>query len=96
MLYSLLHKLRKDLRGVCFSGCDVPSKLSVYTDDIIALDNTQKDINVCSVNTVNEFGYISSAKPNWKKSEAVGWGINSGYLQVWSEWKQGLNIWECF
>ncbi|KAI3364562.1 hypothetical protein L3Q82_011348, partial [Scortum barcoo] len=42
MLYSLaieplLHKLRKDLCGVCFPGCDVHFKLSAYAEDVIVM-----------------------------------------------------------
>ena len=49
MLYSLaiehlLHKLRKELSGVCFPGCPAAVKLSAYADDIMVVLNTQADI----------------------------------------------------
>ncbi|KAI3354591.1 hypothetical protein L3Q82_019096, partial [Scortum barcoo] len=48
MLYSLaieplLHKLRKDLCGVCFPGCD-HFKLSAYADNVTVMVNNQRDI----------------------------------------------------
>ncbi|KAI3377340.1 hypothetical protein L3Q82_008544, partial [Scortum barcoo] len=75
MLYSLaieplLHKLRNKLSGVCVPGCDVSFKLSAYADDVVALVNSQKDIDILT-NTVDQFGCISSARVNWGKSEAV-------------------------
>ncbi|KAI3359011.1 hypothetical protein L3Q82_015395 [Scortum barcoo] len=81
MLYSLaieplLHKLRNKLSGVYVPGCDVSFKLSAYADDVVALVNSQKDIDILT-NTVDQFGCISSARVNWGKSEAVVVGDRS-------------------
>ena len=96
MLYSLaieplLHKLREVLKGVCFPQCSVSFKLSVYADDLIVLVNTQKDIDILS-DTVNNFGFISSAKVNWGKSEALMVGEKLGdrlRLPGGLVWKKG-------
>uniref|UniRef100_A0A671TWB6 Reverse transcriptase domain-containing protein n=1 Tax=Sparus aurata TaxID=8175 RepID=A0A671TWB6_SPAAU len=74
MLYSLaiepfLHKLRKELSGVCFPGCPTAVKLSAYADDIMVVLNTQVDIKVIEGN-VELFNKLSSSKVNWNKSEA--------------------------
>ena len=75
MLYSLaieplLHKLRKDLSGVFFPGCSSAVKLSAYADDVIVTVNKQSDID-CLEKNIHLFNKMSSAKVNWKKSEAV-------------------------
>lgn len=82
MLYSLaieplLHKLREKLNGVYFPQCDSPFKLSVYADDLIVMVRTQSDIDVLT-QTVKDFGFISSAKVNWGKSEALMVGEELG------------------
>ena len=65
----LLHKLRKELSGVCFPGCPVVVKLSAYADDIMVFLNTQADIKVLEGNA-ELFNRLSSSKVNWAKSEA--------------------------
>ncbi|KAI3359137.1 hypothetical protein L3Q82_002592 [Scortum barcoo] len=96
MLYSLaieplLHKLRNKLSGVYVPGCDVSFKLSAYADDVVALVNSQKDIDILT-NTVDQFGCISSARVNWGKSEAVVVGDRLGgqlRLPGGLMWKKG-------
>lgn len=51
--------------------------MSAYADDLIVLVNSQKDNDV-STDTVKLFGFISSAKVNWGKSEAVMVGERLG------------------
>ncbi|KAI3363574.1 hypothetical protein L3Q82_012163 [Scortum barcoo] len=96
MLYSLaieplLHKLRNKLSGVCVPGCDVSFKLSAYADDVVALVNSQKDIDILT-NTVDQIWCISSARVNWGKSEAVVVGDRLGgqlRLPGGLMWKKG-------
>lgn len=68
MLYSLaieplVHKLKKELKGVCFSGCPAPVKLSAYADDVMVVLNTRTDIKILEGN-VALFNRLSSAKVN--------------------------------
>lgn len=75
VLYSLaieplLHKLRKDLSGVCFPGCASAVKISAYADDVMVIFNKQRDIDILEGNA-DLFNKMSSAKVNWQKSEAV-------------------------
>lgn len=75
MLYSLaieplMHKLRQSLSGVNLPGCETVFKLSDYADDVIVIVKKQEDIDSL-VENINIFGTLSSAKINWKKSEAV-------------------------
>ena len=96
MLYSvaiepLLHKLRAKLTGVCFPQCPVSFKLSVYADDLIVLVNSQRDIDILT-DTVKDFGFISSARVNWGKSEALMAGGERGGrlgLPGGLQWKKG-------
>ena len=96
MLYSLaieplLHKLRTVLKGVRFPQCDVSFKLSVYADDLVVLLNTQEDIDFLT-DAVKDFGFISSAKVNWGKSEALMVGGRLGdrlRLPGGLVWKKG-------
>lgn len=51
MLYTLfieplLHKLRKNLKGVCIPQCFVCFKLSVYVDNVMVGSNSQEVINI--------------------------------------------------
>ena len=96
MLYSvaiepLLHKLRAKLTGVCFPQCPVSFKLSVYADDLIVLVKSQQDIDILT-DTVKDFGFISSARVNWGKSEALMAGGELGGrlgLPGGLQWKKG-------
>lgn len=63
----LLHKLRQKLVSIYLPQFPVPFKLSAY--DLIVLTNLQEDIDVLT-NIIIEFGFISSAKVNWGKSES--------------------------
>ncbi len=96
MLYSLaiepfLHKLRSLLSGFSFPGCKNCFKLSAYADDVIVLVKNQRDIDVLN-ETVVSFGKLSSAKVNWRKSEALAVGeglINRLVLPGGLVWKRG-------
>ncbi len=96
MLYSLaieplLHKLRKELSGVCFPGCPAPVKLSAYADDVMVVLNTQTDIKILEGN-VALFNKLSSAKVNWNKSEAFATkkdSLNGLVLPGGLVWKTG-------
>lgn len=75
MLYSLateplMHRLRQDLRGVYFLGCDVPVKQSAYADDVKLMVNTQRDIDVL-VSTVDLFDYLCPVPKNWGRVREV-------------------------
>lgn len=83
MLYSLvtepfLQKIRKKLEGFKIPLCEFNFCLSAYADDLIIVINKQSDINVLS-RLIEDFGKWSSAKVNWKKSEAFLLG----------DWKEG-------
>ncbi|KAI3376859.1 hypothetical protein L3Q82_000115 [Scortum barcoo] len=96
MLYSLaieplLHKLRKELLGVCFPGCPAAVKLSAYADDVLVVLNTQTDIKVLEEN-VELFNKLSSSKVNWNKSEAfvtMKDSLNGLVLPGGLSWKMG-------
>ena len=96
MLYSLaieplLHKLRGQLSGFSLPKCKENFKLSAYADDLIILVNNQDEINVLN-ETVNNFGKVSSARINWKKSEALAIGnklINRCVLPGGLMWRKG-------
>ncbi len=87
MLYSiaiepLLQQIRKRLDGLRVPHCDFNFCLSAYADDVIILVNKQEDIHVLS-KLIEEFEKWSSAKVNWKKSDAL-------LLGVWNEGKPTL------
>ncbi len=66
-------------------------KLSAYADDVIVLVKNQRDIDVLN-ETVVSFGKLSSAKVNWRKSEALAVGeglINRLVLPGGLVWKRG-------
>lgn len=78
MLYSLaieplLSRLRRSLSGVTLPGCETVFKLSAYADDVVIITEKQEDIDTL-VESINEFGVMSSAKINWGKSEAITFG----------------------
>lgn len=80
MLYSIASAAptqTKTDRCVPFPGCPVSFKMSAYANDVIVLVNSQKDIDVLT-DTVKSFGFISSARVNWAKSEAVMVGERLG------------------
>ena len=63
----------------------------MYADNLIVLVNTQKDIDILS-DTVNNFGFIFSAKVNWGKREALMVGGKLGdrlRLPGGLVWKKG-------
>ena len=95
MLYSLalepfLHKLRTRLSGFNLPGSNSFVKLSAYADDVIVLVQKQSDIDSL-VDSVENFGLISSSKVNWEKSEAlmVGDGLKQLSLPGRLTWKKG-------
>lgn len=96
MLYSiaiqpLLHRLRQKLTGVSVPACPVSFKMSAYADYVIVFVNSQKDIDVLT-DTVKSFGFISSARVNWAKSEAVMVGERLGErlsLPAELTWRKG-------
>ncbi len=78
MLYSLaieplLRKFRVELKGVNIPNCENAFKLSAYADDIVILIKEQRDVNKMT-EILSEFTTVSSAKVNWKKSEAILFG----------------------
>jgi len=96
MLYSLaieplLKKLRDNLKGLTFPGCNNPLHLSAYADDVIVFVNGNEDVFMLE-KIVNDFKCVSSAKVNWKKSEALLVGNWSGDLPTLPGgliWKRG-------
>lgn len=83
MLYSLvteplLQKIRNNLDGFKIPLCEFDFCLSACADDLIIVINKQSDIHVLS-RLIEDFGKWSSAKVNWKKSEAFLLG----------DWKEG-------
>lgn len=96
MLYSLaieplLHKLRKEMAGVCFPGCPAALKLTAYADDIMVLLNSQTDIEVLKENVLF-FHKLPSVKVNWVKSGAFvtkKGSLNGLVLPGGLEWKTG-------
>ncbi len=74
MLYSLaleplLKKIRSDVCGLYVPNCGHSFKLSAYADDVIVLISGTSDVNVL-IKILGTFNSLSSAKVNWKKSEA--------------------------
>lgn len=65
------------LSGLHLPACKKVFKLSAYANDVIVLENEQSEINIL-VETVNNFGKISSAKVNWEKSEGLIVGTELG------------------
>lgn len=96
MLYSLaieplLHKLREKMSGFSLNNDEKVFCLSAYADDLVVVVNDQNDIDTLN-NLVRDFGSISSAKVNWKKSEAIqfgNWQENLPKLPDGLEWKKG-------
>lgn len=83
MLYSiaiepLLQQIRSNLSGVQISGSACTVHLSAYADDLIVIVKCQKDIDLL-MKLLDDFKGLSSAKVNWKKSEAV----------VCGKWRKG-------
>lgn len=96
MLYSiaiepLLQQIGKRLDGLRVPQCDFNFSLSAYADDVIIIINKQEDIHVLS-KLIDEFGKCSSAKVNWKKSDALllgDWNDGKPTLPeglCWSRW----------
>ncbi len=90
MLYSLaieplLRKFRVELKGVNIPNCENAFKLSAYADDIVILIKEQRDVNKMT-EILSEFKTVSSAKVNWKKSEAIYLvnGRMDNLLSLWS------------
>ena len=74
-----------------FPQCPDSFKLSVYADDLTVLVNSQQDIDTLT-DTVRDFDFISSAKVNWGKSEALMAGGELGDrtgLPGSLQWKKG-------
>lgn len=96
MLYSLaiepfLHRLRSRLAGFSFPGSVDRFKLSAYADDVIVFVKDQRDID-CLTESVDDFGRLSSAKVNWRKSEALAVGgelVDRLVLPGGLVWKSG-------
>lgn len=55
---------------LCIPNCTNNFKLSAYADDVIVIISGSNDVNVL-LKTLNDFNFLSSAKVNWKKSEAI-------------------------
>lgn len=51
-------------------NCGHNFKLSAYADDVIVLISGTSDVNVL-LKSLEAFKVLSSAKVNWKKSEAI-------------------------
>lgn len=66
----LLNKLRTDVCGLCIPNCVNVFKLSAYADDVIVIISEPNDANVM-LKVLDDFKTLSSAKVNWKKSEAI-------------------------
>lgn len=96
MLYSLaieplLQKLRIHLKGLSFPDCNNSLHLSAYADDVIVFVNEKEDV-IKLEKIVNDFKLVSSAKVNWRKSEAIMVGSWSGDLPALPGgliWKRG-------
>ncbi|KAJ3595924.1 hypothetical protein NHX12_002336 [Muraenolepis orangiensis] len=85
MLYALsleplLNKICSKLQGLFLPGFNGNLVLSAYADDVVVFVRDQTDIDVI-VDIVREFSSASSARVNWKKSEALAVGEWSGGLQ---------------
>lgn len=75
MLYTLaiealINKLRADMPGVNIPNSTNTVKLSAYADDVVVLIKGQNDVNMM-LQLLEDFKSVSSAKVNWKKSEAI-------------------------
>uniref|UniRef100_A0A8C2FKM2 Reverse transcriptase domain-containing protein n=1 Tax=Cyprinus carpio TaxID=7962 RepID=A0A8C2FKM2_CYPCA len=75
MLYSLaieplLQQIRGQLSGLFLPVCNNKICLSAYADDIVVMINRQSDVQIL-LNLIEEFRLLSSAKVNWKKSDAL-------------------------
>ncbi|KAJ3587712.1 hypothetical protein NHX12_011309, partial [Muraenolepis orangiensis] len=86
MLYALsleplLNKIRSKLQGLFLPGFNGNMVLSVYADDVVVFVRDQTDIDSL-VDIVREFSSASTARVNWKKSEALAVGEWSGGLPV--------------
>ena len=96
MLYSLaieplLHRLRKELSGIVFPGCNGCFNLSAYADDVVVFIKSQKDVSIME-NIINDFSLVSFARVNWGKSEALAVGevvATSIKLPGGLVWKKG-------
>uniref|UniRef100_A0A8C2GDM5 Reverse transcriptase domain-containing protein n=1 Tax=Cyprinus carpio TaxID=7962 RepID=A0A8C2GDM5_CYPCA len=96
MLYSLaieplLQQIRSKLCGLSLPVCDNKFYLSAYADDIVVLLNNQSDVHVL-FNLFEDFKQLSSAKVNWKKSEAIllgQWAEGIPHLPAGLFWGRG-------
>lgn len=75
MLYTLaieplLNRLRSELIGLNIDDNFKPVCTSAYADDVLVIIKSQNDVEKTTL-IVNEFGKISSAKVNWKKSSGL-------------------------
>nr|BAC82605.1 pol-like protein [Tetraodon nigroviridis] len=86
MLYALsleplLCKIRSSIAGFVLPGFNKNIVLSAYADDVVILTQNQSDVDVLSRLT-DSFNVLSSARVNWRKSEALAVG----------EWRDGLPV----
>ena len=75
----LLHRIRSDVHGLILPGFKKAHVLSAYADDVLVLVTNQKEVGFLW-ESVNDFGLLTNAKVNWKKSEALAVGRWPGGL----------------
>lgn len=78
MLYALsieplLQTIRSCIDGLVLPGFNTAHILSTYADDVMVLVRNQSEMNIVDKILV-DFGLISTAKVNWRKSEALALG----------------------
>lgn len=76
MLYALAieplpHKICCELPGLYISNYENCLHLPAYADDVFLFISNENDGRLHGKKTVRDFEYISSAKVNWSKSEAL-------------------------
>ncbi|XP_067438538.1 LOW QUALITY PROTEIN: uncharacterized protein [Thunnus thynnus] len=90
VLANRMRKVMEQVIHVDQTYCVPGRLLSAYADDVIVLVQKQSDIDSL-VDSVENFGLISSSKVNWEKSEAlmVGDGLKQLSLPGRLTWKKG-------